>query len=162
SIGSAVVASPTRPPDEVAANGSLAQRLSVSTWALAVPIAWLAAPLAEVRSGDSVDLLAIRSGDRPLTITVAADLRVMGADERAGATSGRRPGRRTDRAGERARCSEPLGREVVRARGARSLDRLDSASGEARVDAVHPRHVGSRRSWQVSSRRESRTPARVA
>ena len=83
SIGSAVVASPSRSPDEVAASGSLAQRLSASTWALAVPIAWLAAPLADVRSGDSVDLLAIRSGDRPLTITVAADLRVMGADERA-------------------------------------------------------------------------------
>ena len=82
SILSTFVGSPPRPADE-AATRSLAERLSVSSWALAVPIAWLAAPLTEVRSGDSVDLLAVRSGDRPLAVAIAADLRVMGADERS-------------------------------------------------------------------------------
>jgi len=83
SIVSTLIAPPSRSADDVVASGSLAQRLSVSTWALAVPLAWLAAPLAEVRSGDSVDLLAVRSGDRPLAVAIAADLRVMGADERS-------------------------------------------------------------------------------
>ncbi|MDQ2914254.1 MAG: hypothetical protein M3T56_13480 [Chloroflexota bacterium] len=71
------------PADEGVVNRSLAERLSMSTWAIAVPTAWLAAPLAEVRSGDSVDLLAVRSGDRPLAVAIAADLRVMSADERS-------------------------------------------------------------------------------
>jgi len=83
SILSTLVALPSRSADEGTARRSLAQRLSMSTWALAVPLAWLAAPLAEVRSGDSVDLLAVRSGDRPLAVAIAADLRVMGADERS-------------------------------------------------------------------------------
>ena len=83
SILSAFVGSPPRSAVEAAASTSLAQRLSMSTWALAVPTAWLAAPLAEVRSGDSVDLLAVRAGDRPLAVAIAADLRVMGADERS-------------------------------------------------------------------------------
>ena len=55
----------------------------MSTWAIAVPTGWLAAPLAEARTGDSVDLLAVRSGDRPLAVAIAADLRVMSADERS-------------------------------------------------------------------------------
>jgi hypothetical protein len=67
------LASPSRP---------LAERLAASTWALAVPTAWLAAPLPDVRIGDSVDLLAVRQGDRPLAIPIAADLRVMGTDDR--------------------------------------------------------------------------------
>jgi hypothetical protein len=70
-------------PDQTVENRSLADRLSASTWAMAVPTAWLAAPLAEVRTGDSVDLLAVRSGDRPLAVAIAADLRVMSADERS-------------------------------------------------------------------------------
>jgi hypothetical protein len=69
--------------EQPAPSGSLAQRLSMSTWAIAVPTGWLAAPLAEVRSGDSVDLLAVRSGDRPFAVAIAADLRVMSADEHA-------------------------------------------------------------------------------
>lgn len=83
SMLSPLVTSPPHAADEAALSGSLAQRLSVSTWAIAVPTGWLAAPLPEVRSGDSVDLLAVRSGDRPLAVAIAADLRVMGADERS-------------------------------------------------------------------------------
>ena len=74
---------PARSAGDVIATASLAERLSMSTWALALPTAWLAAPLAEVRSGDSVDLLAVRTGDRPLAVAIAADLRVMSADERS-------------------------------------------------------------------------------
>ena len=83
SLVSTVTASVPRSADDPAATSSLARRLSMSTWALAVPTAWLAAPLAEVRSGDSVDLLAVRIGDRPLAVAIAADLRVMGVDERS-------------------------------------------------------------------------------
>jgi hypothetical protein len=83
SLLSTFVGSPSRSADEATASTSLAQRLSISTWALAVPTSWLAAPLAEARSGDSVDLLAVRAGDRPLAVAIAADLRVMGADERS-------------------------------------------------------------------------------
>ncbi len=83
SIISTFAGSSLRPAGEEAASTSLARRLSMSTWALAVPTAWLAAPLAEVRGGDSVDLLAVRSGDRPLAVAIAADLRVMSADERS-------------------------------------------------------------------------------
>jgi hypothetical protein len=83
SILSTLFSSPPRFGDEAVTSSSLAQRLSVSTWAIAVPTGWLAAPLAEVRSGDSVDLLAVRSGDRPFAVAIAADLRVMSADERA-------------------------------------------------------------------------------
>jgi hypothetical protein len=83
SLLSTFVVSPSPSTDGAAASASLAQRLSMSTWALAVPTSWLAAPLAEARSGDSVDLLAVRAGDRPLAVAIAADLRVMGADERS-------------------------------------------------------------------------------
>jgi len=83
SILSTLVGPTVQSADEAAARTSLAQRLSTSTWALAVPTAWLAAPLAEVRSGDSVDLLAVRTGERPLAVAIAADLRVMSADERS-------------------------------------------------------------------------------
>jgi hypothetical protein len=83
SMFSTFLASPMRFAEEPTPSGSLAQRLSMSTWAIAVPTGWLAAPLAEVRSGDSVDLLAVRSGDRPFAVAIAADLRVMSADERA-------------------------------------------------------------------------------
>jgi len=66
-------ASPSRP---------LTERLAASTWAFAVPTAWLAAPIPQLRIGDSVDLLAVRQGDRPLALPIAADLRVMETDDR--------------------------------------------------------------------------------
>ena len=83
SMLSTLLATPLRLAEAPAPSGSLAQRLSMSTWAIAIPMGWLAAPLAEVRSGDSVDLLAVRSGDRPFAVAIAADLRVMSADERS-------------------------------------------------------------------------------
>lgn len=61
----------------------LVDRLAPSTWAFAMPTSWLAAPVAEVRTGQSVDLLAVRTGDRRLAIPIAADLRVMKVDDGA-------------------------------------------------------------------------------
>jgi len=61
----------------------LRDRLAPSTWALALPVSWLEAPMADVRRGDSVDLLAVRGGDRPIAIPIAADLLVMEASDRA-------------------------------------------------------------------------------
>jgi hypothetical protein len=83
SILSTFVASPPHGSDDAGASKSLAQRLSASTWAIAVPMAWLAAPLAEIRSGDKIDLLAVHSGDRAVTFAIAGDLRVMSADDRS-------------------------------------------------------------------------------
>jgi hypothetical protein len=83
SILSTVLGSPSPFADEPAATSSLAQRLSASTWAIAIPTGWLAAPLPDVQSGDSVDLLAVRSGERPFAVAIAADLRVISADERS-------------------------------------------------------------------------------
>ena len=73
------------PPAAVNGSGEkpLRDRLSPATWALAVPLSWLEAPVPEVRRGDSVDLIAVRSGDRPLAIPLAADLRVMDVDDRS-------------------------------------------------------------------------------
>jgi hypothetical protein len=68
--------------DLASSSRPLTERLAASTWALAVPTAWLAAPVPEAHVGDSVDLLAVRQGDRPLAVPIAADLRVMGTDDR--------------------------------------------------------------------------------
>ncbi|MBI3522431.1 MAG: hypothetical protein HY071_04935 [Chloroflexi bacterium] len=75
------------PPDRPA----LAERLAPSTWAIAVPTAWFAAPLAGLRAGDRVDVLAIKPGERAVGSAIAFDLEVMSADDRlvvlgAGAT----------------------------------------------------------------------------
>jgi hypothetical protein len=82
SLGSAILSSSVGSP-EANASRTLTDRLAASTWAFAVPTAWLAAPLPEVHPGDSVDLLAVRVGDRPLAVAIAADLRVMGVDDRS-------------------------------------------------------------------------------
>jgi hypothetical protein len=66
------------PPD----GPSLAQSLAPSTWAMAVPSAWLAAPAPRVRSGDLIDVLAVRQGDRAYAVPVAYAARVMAIDDR--------------------------------------------------------------------------------
>jgi hypothetical protein len=77
-----MLVSPAPPADHEDQGRPLAERLADSTWALALPTAWLAAPV-PVRAGDRVDLIAVRVGDRPLAIPLAADLRVMELDERS-------------------------------------------------------------------------------
>ena len=70
---------PSRP---VAAPTSIAERLAPSTWAIAVPTSWLAAPLVGLRQGDRLDILALRPGERATAAAVAFDLEVISADDR--------------------------------------------------------------------------------
>jgi hypothetical protein len=79
----AALVGPAPPSDIDDQARPLTERLAESTWALALPSAWLAASLPEARVGDRIDLLAVRAGDRPLAIPLAADLRVMSLDERS-------------------------------------------------------------------------------
>jgi hypothetical protein len=65
-----------------AADTSLAQSLAPSTWAMSLPSAWLAAPVPRVRTGDMIDVLAVRQGDRAYAVPVAYAARIMAADER--------------------------------------------------------------------------------
>jgi len=60
---------------------SLAQSLAPATWAMSLPAAWLAAPVPRVRTGDVIDVLAVRQGDRAYAVPVAYAARVMAADE---------------------------------------------------------------------------------
>ena len=60
---------------------SLAQSLAPSTWAMSLPAAWLAAPVPRVRTGDVIDMLGVRQGDRAYAVPVAYAARVMAADE---------------------------------------------------------------------------------
>jgi len=64
------------------ADASLAESLAPSTWAMHVPVAWLAAPVPRVRTGDVIDVLAVRQGERAYAVPVAYAARVMAADER--------------------------------------------------------------------------------
>ena len=61
---------------------SLADSLAPSTWAMSLPAAWLAAPVPRVRTGDVIDVLAVRQGDRAYAVPVAYAARVMATDER--------------------------------------------------------------------------------
>jgi hypothetical protein len=65
-----------------AAQASLAESLAPSTWAMSLPVAWLAAPVPRVRSGDVIDVLAVRQGERAYVVPVAYAARIMSADER--------------------------------------------------------------------------------
>jgi hypothetical protein len=61
---------------------SLAESLAPSTWAMNLPVAWLAAPAPRIRTGDVIDVLAVRQGERAYTVPVAYAARVMATDER--------------------------------------------------------------------------------
>jgi hypothetical protein len=65
-----------------AAQASLAESLAPSTWAMSLPSAWLAAPVPRVRTGDMIDVLAVRQGDRAYAVPVAYAARIVAADER--------------------------------------------------------------------------------
>lgn len=65
-----------------AAQTSLAESLAPSTWAMNLPVAWLAAPVPRVRTGDVIDVLAVRQGERAYAVPVAYAARVMATDER--------------------------------------------------------------------------------
>lgn len=64
------------------AEASLAERLPSSSWGLAIPTGWFAAPPAGIRAGDRIDIVALRASERPTAHAIAFDLVVMSADER--------------------------------------------------------------------------------
>ena len=64
------------------ATASLADELRPATWAMTVPSPWLAAPVPPVRRGDSIDILAMRSGDKAHSIPVAYGVRVLSVSDR--------------------------------------------------------------------------------
>ena len=63
--------------------GTMAAALAPNTWAISVPVSWFAAPIAGLRPGDRVDVLALRPGERANASAVAFDLLVISADDRA-------------------------------------------------------------------------------
>lgn len=61
----------------------LAGRLPSSSWGFAIPTSWLAAPLVGLRTGDRIDILAMKASERPTANAIAFDLEVMSVDERS-------------------------------------------------------------------------------
>jgi len=85
-LAAVAVASAVTPGSAAPAEGptmALADRLEPRTWAVAIPVAWLAAPLAGLREGDVLDLIATRTSERANATEVASGLRVMSLDERS-------------------------------------------------------------------------------
>lgn len=78
---SATVLAP-QPVVTPAATPALSDRLGPKTWAFALPVAWLAAPLPGLHEDDILDLLGARAGERATASDVATGVRVMSADER--------------------------------------------------------------------------------
>ncbi len=60
----------------------LADELRPATWGMYVPTAWLAAPVPRLRKGDTLDILAVRSGDRAYAAPIAYAVVVLSTDER--------------------------------------------------------------------------------
>ncbi len=73
---------PADPRPASAPTTSLSQRLGPRTWALAMPVSWLSAPIPGVREDDVLDLLGARPSERATASEVATGLRVMTTDER--------------------------------------------------------------------------------
>lgn len=60
----------------------LADELGPATWAMNIPAGWLAGPAPPLRTGDAIDVLAMRSGDRPYAVPIAYGLTVLAASDR--------------------------------------------------------------------------------
>lgn len=71
-------AAPPAPPAAV----SIAEGLPAGTWAMSIPTSWLSAPIAGLRPGDRLDVLAVRPGERAAASAIAFDLLVVSADDR--------------------------------------------------------------------------------
>lgn len=61
---------------------ALSERLGPRTWALAIPVAWLSAPIPGLREDDVLDVIGARPSERATASEVATGLRVMAADDR--------------------------------------------------------------------------------
>lgn len=70
-------------PAAGAPQATLAEALAPNSWAISIPVGWFAAPIAGLRPGDHVDVLALRPGDRANATAIAFDLVVVAADDRA-------------------------------------------------------------------------------
>jgi len=81
-LGCALFAPTLTPAAPVEQAPSLSARLPSSSWGLAIPTSWFAAPIADLRIGDRIDILAMRSSERPTANAIAFDLEVMSVDER--------------------------------------------------------------------------------
>ena len=73
----------SQPPAAGAVPGTIADSLPPGTWAISIPSGWFAAPIAGLRAGDRLDILALRAGERATATAVAFDLLVVSADDRA-------------------------------------------------------------------------------
>lgn len=71
------------PPAPAASSLPMADALAPGTWAIAIPTSWFVAPIAGLRPGDRLDVLAIRPGERATATAVAFDLLVVSVDDRA-------------------------------------------------------------------------------
>lgn len=61
---------------------SLAAEIRPSSWAMNVPLAWLAAPAPRLRSGDVLDIIAVKQGDHAFSVPIAYGVVVVSSDER--------------------------------------------------------------------------------
>ena len=69
-------------PASATPTAAMADALAPGTWAIAIPTSWFIAPIAGLRAGDRLDILALRPGERATATAVAFDLVVVSADER--------------------------------------------------------------------------------
>lgn len=81
-LGVAAVASQISVAPQAERPAALADELRPASWAMGIPIAWLAAPVPRVRRGDLLDILAVRSGDRAYSVPVAYAVGVISVDDR--------------------------------------------------------------------------------
>lgn len=77
----ASIASAATVPEETRAAESVADALRPSSWAMTLPSAWLAAPVPRLRSGDQLDILLVRPGERAYAAPVAYGVSVISSDE---------------------------------------------------------------------------------
>ena len=83
-VAASLIASLHAQPAAVGAvPGTMADSLAPGTWAISIPSGWFAAPIAGLRAGDRLDILALRPGEKATATAVAFDLLVVSADDRA-------------------------------------------------------------------------------
>ena len=70
-------------PSAAAPSPAMADALPAGTWAMAIPASWFVAPIAGLRPGDRLDVLALRPGERATATAVAFDLIVVSVDDHA-------------------------------------------------------------------------------
>jgi hypothetical protein len=80
---SLIASAHSAPPSASATPATMAESLAPGTWAISIPSGWFVAPIAGLRAGDRLDILALRPGERATATAVAFDLLVVSADERA-------------------------------------------------------------------------------